>query len=144
MEKASVSKSVLLVEDDAFLSEIYSTRFRKAGYDVSVAEDGEEALLRARNAPPRVILLDLVLPKRNGFSVLEALKADEELKSIPVVVLSNLGEPGDIARGKALGAAGYIVKAHFTPTEVLNEVERILSESEASKSSETSEKAASR
>lgn len=127
-EAGGGKKTILLVEDDAFLAEIYSTRLGAAGFTVRNARDGEEALQLAEQLNPHLILLDLVLPKRNGFSVLEALKKEKATRDIPVVILSNLGEPHDIERGKELGAAGYIVKAHFTPTEVFEEVKRILNQ----------------
>lgn len=124
-----VTPTILLVEDDAFLAEIYMTRLTGGGFEVVIAHDGEEAMSLAREIRPSLVLLDLVLPKRDGFSVLEEIKKDEELKNIPVVILSNLGEPQDIERGKKLGASSYIVKAHFTPTEVFNEVKKILEQS---------------
>jgi|SRR3989344_3651737 len=120
------TKRILLVEDDVFLAEIYQTKLSENGFTVDLAHDGEEALEHARTNPPSLILLDLILPKRNGFSVLEELKGDPTFSAIPVIILSNLGESRDMERGHALGAAGYIIKAHFTPTEVLHEVQRVL------------------
>ena len=87
---------VLLVEDDTFLGNIYKTKFDMEGFKVSVAENGEEGLADAKKKKPDIILLDILLPKLDGFRVLEKLKADDELKNIPVILLTNLGQKDDV------------------------------------------------
>ena len=117
---------VLLVEDDTFLGNIYKTKFDMEGFKVSVAENGEEGLADAKKKKPDIILLDILLPKLDGFRVLEKLKADDELKNIPVILLTNLGQKDDVSKGLEAGAADYLIKAHFKPSEVVDKVKKVL------------------
>ena len=118
--------NVLLVEDDAFLANIYKTKFEMEGFKVHLAENGEIGLKEAKKKNPDVILLDILLPKMDGFTVLEHLKEDDELKSIPVILLTNLGQKDDVEKGLALGAADYLIKAHFKPSETVDKVKKVL------------------
>lgn len=120
------TQRILLVEDDSFLSNIYQTKFTKEGYQVSVAGDGEEALKVVKIKKPDIILLDVLLPKLDGFAVLEKLKKDTETKDIPVILLTNLGQRDDVDRGLQLGAADYLIKAHFKPSETVEKVKKVL------------------
>ena len=119
-------KSILLVEDDQFLIEIYTTKFKQAGFSIGKAEDGEECLKKLKEETPDLLLLDIVLPSLNGWEILRKIKEDEVLKNIKVVILSNLGEKDEIEKGIKLGATRYLVKAHYTPSEVVEEVKKIL------------------
>jgi len=95
-------------------------------YDVTSAVDGESGLSMIKEIKPDVVLLDLILPGINGFEVLEKAKQDPEIADIPVIILSNLGQKEDIERGQKLGAADFMIKAHFTPQEVVNKIKTIL------------------
>lgn len=117
---------VLIVEDDSFLANIYKTKFEMEGFKVSVAENGELGLKEAKKKLPELILLDILLPKMDGFTVLEHLKEDEELKSIPVILLTNLGQKDDVDKGLKLGASDYLIKAHFKPSETVEKVKKVL------------------
>jgi len=119
---------ILLVEDDAFISQMYAIKFKQTKHNLLTAMDGEEGLSMAKEEKPDAILLDLVLPKVDGFGVLEALKKDESTKHIPVILLTNLGQEANVQRGMSMGAADYIVKAHYTPQQVVERVEKILGE----------------
>jgi len=119
-------KKILLVEDDKFLSEMYSTKLTESGFDVETAFDGEEGLKKAENFQPDLILLDIVLPKKDGFEVLKELKAKEKLSKIFVIALTNLGQKEEVQKGFDLGANDYIIKAHFTPTEVVAKAKKLL------------------
>jgi len=119
---------IIFIEDDPFLSDIYMTKFEEVGYDIDMAGDGEEGLKKIREIKPDIVLLDIVLPKKNGLEVLEEIKNDDALKHIPVLVLSNLGIDQNFDKAKSLGAAGYLVKSQYTPSEVVAEVEKILKE----------------
>lgn len=119
-------QKILLVEDDSFLSEMYYLKLRNVGYLVETAYDGEMALEKAAKIKPDLVLLDLRLPKLSGFEVLKQIKSDKNLSHIPVIVLSNLGEKDDIQKALDLGASNYLIKAHFTPTEVLDKIVEIL------------------
>jgi len=108
---------ILLAEDDAGLVEMYKIRFSAGGYELVTAGDGEEALTLIKQEKPDLILLDIMMPKLDGFAVLTELRKDKNFKT-PVIMLSNLGQDSDIEKGKELGAVDYIVKANCTPTQV--------------------------
>lgn len=117
---------VLIVEDEEVLAKVFKEKLEKSGYDIKIASDGETALTMAASLKPDVIVLDLLLPKKNGFEVLEALKKDQALKMIPVVVVSNLGEDNDIKRSLSLGAADYYVKSEHPINEIVEKIKNVL------------------
>ncbi len=119
-------KKILLVEDEQSLLKIYSNKLRNSGFDVSVAITGDEALRKAQTEVPDLILLDLILPGKDGFLVLEELKQKEATKHIPVVILSNLGQQTDIDRGKLLGAVDYLVKSDVGLMDLVEKVNHYL------------------
>ncbi len=123
---AEDKKKILLVEDDKFLSEMYVTKLTESGFETEVASDGPEALVKIEERKPDLILLDIVLPKMDGFEFLRLLKKNESLNAIHVIILSNLGQKEEVEKGLGLGADDYIIKAHFTPTEVVAKVKKIL------------------
>jgi DNA-binding response OmpR family regulator len=110
---------IVIVEDDAFLRRLYELKFTEQKFAVKVAEDGETGLALIRSLKPAVVLLDIELPKLDGFSVLKELKASAETKDIPVLMLTNSSTQESIDKARALGAADYIIKAHFLPSEVV-------------------------
>ena len=117
---------VLIVEDDVFLSQIYQKKFEMEGYKVSTADNGEKGLADANKKKPNIVLLDILLPKMDGFVVLNKLKADPETKDIPVILLTNLGQKEDVDKGLEQGAVDYLIKAHFKPSEVVDKVRKVL------------------
>ena len=117
---------ILVVEDEEVLSKVFQEKLEKSGYEVKIADDGEEALTLAASFKPDAIALDLLLPKKTGFEVLEILKADDELKSIPVIVISNLGEDSDIKKALKLGAADYYVKSEHPINEIVEKIKNVL------------------
>lgn len=119
-------QKILIVEDDSFLLGMYSTKLSLEGFEVIAAADGEKGVRQAKKAKPDLILLDLMLPKKDGFSVLQDLKQDPATKAIPVIVLTNLGQKSDIDRCFSLGAADYLIKAHFIPSEVILKIKKVL------------------
>jgi DNA-binding response OmpR family regulator len=119
-------KKVLIVEDDQLIFSILSRELADAGFEVSNAFDGEQAVDVTREQKPDLVLLDILLPRKNGFEVLQSLKADSELSSIPVVILSNLGQPEDIQKGRELGAIDYMVKVEFEPKQIVSKVRTLL------------------
>jgi DNA-binding response OmpR family regulator len=124
MEKGKAH--ILLVEDDVFLSNIYQKKFELEGFKISTADNGEKGLADAKRKKPDIILLDVLLPKLDGFAVLEKLKEDPATKDIPVILLTNLGQKDDVEKGLESGAADYLIKAHFKPSEVVDKVKKIL------------------
>lgn len=118
---------ILLVEDDSFISGMYQTKLDGLGYTLELAEDGEAAWERLQQNPlPDLVLLDIVLPKKDGFEILEEMRSDKRLKDLPVILLTNLGQKPDIERGVKLGADDYIIKAHYTPSEVVEKIQKLL------------------
>ena len=117
---------VLIVEDEEVLAKVFQEKLEKSGYEVKVAGDGDAALAQAATFKPDVIVLDLLLPKKNGFEVLEILKKDQALKMIPVIVVSNLGEDSDIKRALTLGAADYYVKSEHPINEIVEKIKNVL------------------
>lgn len=117
---------ILLVEDDVFLSSIYQKKFEMEGFKVTPVDNGEKVLGEAKKKKPDIVLLDILLPKRDGFSVLSQLKADPEVKDVPVILLTNLGQKDDVDKGLQAGAADYLIKAHFKPSEIVEKVKKIL------------------
>ncbi len=122
-------KVIFLAEDDLFLSDMYQTKFKLSGYEMPHAENGEEAIRKLKEVKPDLILLDIVMPKKNGFDVLKEVKQDDRLKDVPVLMLTNLSQKDDVDRAKALGALDFIIKAHSTPAEVVAKVEKVLAKS---------------
>lgn len=119
-------KSILLIEDDPFLIDIYTTKFKEAKCRLEVATDGDEGLAKLRQKKFDLLLLDIVLPSTDGWKILEEVKKDKNLKHLKVVVLSNLGQKAEVEKGLKLGAVKYLIKAHYTPSEVVEEVKKIL------------------
>lgn len=119
---ADAKVHVLLVEDDSFLSNIYKTKFEMEEFKVTTAEDGAAGFEQAKKKKPDIILLDILLPKMDGFTVLEKLKSDSATADIPVILLTNLGQKDDVDKGLKLGAVDYLIKAHFKPAETVEKV----------------------
>jgi len=113
---------ILIVEDEEILSKVLREKFEKENFEVKLAEDGETVLSLTKSFQPNIILLDLMLPKKSGFEVLQELKADPEVKNIPIVVLSNLGQDEEIKKALNLGAVDYFVKAQHPINEVVEKV----------------------
>lgn len=118
--------TILLVEDDEFLAELYATKLGLEGFSVHVANDGRKGLKSAREVHPDLMLLDIILPKMDGFEVLRQLKSDAETKGIPVILLTNLSQRSEVQQGLDLGALDYLIKAHFMPSEVVTKIKSVL------------------
>lgn len=122
----SAPARILLAEDDRFLRRAAEATLRRHGFDVLTAVDGEEALRLARAERPDLVLLDLIMPKLQGFEVLRALKEDAATASIPVVVVSNLGQDNDVRQALEAGATAYLIKAHLGLQELVVRVQAAL------------------
>jgi len=121
-------KKILFIEDESALQKTFGEVLKQEGYEMIPALDGEIGLRLAKSEKPDLILLDLILPRINGFEVLKQLKIDEETKSIPIIILTNLEKAEDIQKALELGAATYLVKANYTLTEVVEKVKKALKE----------------
>ena len=111
-------KKILLVEDDQFLGSLIKNRFVKEGFDMDWVMDGEAAIAKLKEASHDLILMDIILPGASGFEVMEKITAEPQVGSTPIIIISNLGQESDIARGRELGAVSYLVKAD-TPIDLL-------------------------
>jgi DNA-binding response OmpR family regulator len=119
---------VLVVEDDSFLRDLITRELSKKGFTIFEAVDGEKALDRLENINPDIILLDIILPAIDGFEVLEKIREhkSKNIKEVPVLMLSNLGEKDDIKKAKELGANDYMIKAHFTTKDITKKIKETL------------------
>lgn len=122
----AVKAKVLIVDDDSFLSGIYATKLEIEGFGVVTARDGEEGVKAALKELPDLILLDVLMPKLDGFEALRQLKQNETTKNIPVIMLTNLGQKEDIEKGLQDGAVDYLIKAHFVPAEAVDKIKKVL------------------
>ena len=122
----AAKKRILLVEDDEFLAELYATKLNLEGFEVSLATDGEKCLRLAKEQEPDLVLLDIVLPKMDGFEVLRQLKLGKKTKEMPVILLTNLSQKDEVSRGLSLGANDYLIKAHFMPSEVIKKIKQVI------------------
>lgn len=119
-------KKILLIEDDPFLRNLMMVKLQKEGFGVAEAFDGEDGLVKVSEIKPALVLLDLILPGIDGFEVLRQLKSNPALNSIPVIILSNLGSRTDIEKGVKMGAYDFMIKAHFTPEEIVEKIKNAL------------------
>ena len=119
-------KKILVIEDEEMLLTMYKVKFENDGYEVYTASNGADGLEIAPKVMPDLILLDIIMPKIDGFAVLKKFKEDPKTKNIPVVLLTNLGQDEDISRGKELGSAGYLIKANNTPSEVVEKTKAFI------------------
>lgn len=118
---------VLIIDDDEFLVDMYSIKFREQGFDVEIAFSGNEAIEKIKSGlNPDMILVDLVMPNMDGFEFLREIKNKGIAKNSKLIILTNLGQEDDIKKGLALGADDYVIKAHFTPSEVIKKVTAVL------------------
>lgn len=117
-------KKILIIEDEELLYNLLRKKLITEGYDVFVSEDGQKGLDSMRENIPDLVLLDIVMPNKDGFEVMEEMKKDENLKNIPVIIISNSGQPVEIDRAKNLGAKDWLVKTEFEPLEVVEKVKK--------------------
>lgn len=123
---AETKVKILLIEDEEMLANMYEVKFQNEGFEIIKALDGAAGLELSKTTNPDFVLLDVIMPKMDGFSVLRAMREDPKTKDLPVILLTNLGQDEDVAKGKELGAIGYLVKANVTPAEVVEAVKREL------------------
>jgi CheY-like chemotaxis protein len=116
---------IVTIEDDVFFQKFYSTQLRDHGYDITVASNGVEGLQKIKEIKPDLILLDIIMPEKDGFEVLEELKKDPQLMHIPVLIFSTLGQEADVAKAKSLGAVDCINKSFFDLDKLLSTITRV-------------------
>lgn len=118
---------ILLIEDDSLIVKIYTTRLKADGYTIVSADNGEDGITKAEQEIPDLILLDVMMPKVDGFTVLQTLRQREEFKSTPIIMYSNLGQEVEAKRAMELGATEFITKANISPTELVNKIKSYIS-----------------
>ena len=122
----NMAKTILFVEDDPFLIDIYKKKLGEAGYDIVLAENGETALKTIETTAVDLLILDIVMPKTDGWETLRQLKAHPKMQKCKVMIFSNLGGKAEVEKGLQMGADKYLIKANYTPSQVVNEVEKML------------------
>jgi CheY-like chemotaxis protein len=121
-------KRILIIEDEQIMSDLLQRKLSEEGYEVLLAGDGEEGLVKMRSGKPDLILLDIVMPRLGGIEVLEEMQKEPDLKKIPVIVISNSGQPVELDKAQRLGAKDWLVKTEFDPAEVIEKVKKNLGE----------------
>lgn len=117
-----MAKKILLIEDEKIMINLLEKKLTQEGYEVKVAPNGEEGLEMMKEEKPDVILLDIIMPKMGGFEVMEEMNKYPELKKIPVIIISNSGQPVELDKAKELGAKDWLIKTEFDPQEVVEKV----------------------
>ncbi len=126
MAGKDIHATILLAEDDELISQMYTTKLTHDGFSVITSKDGEETIEKIGKGGIDLMLLDIIMPKVDGFGVLEQLKKSDTTKNIPIIMLTNLGQDEDIEKGKALGAYDYLIKANLTPQQVSDKIKSVL------------------
>jgi len=117
-------KKILLVEDEELMIDLLQRKLTKEGYEISVAKNGEEGLEAMKKVRPDLVLLDIIMPKMGGFEVMEEMQRDKTLAKIPVIVISNSGQPVELDKAQKLGAKDWLIKTEFDPQEVVDKVKK--------------------
>ncbi len=117
-----MAKKILIVEDEEIILNLLQKKLSQEGYEVSVARDGDAGLKMMKQIKPDLILLDIVMPKMGGFEVMEEMGKEPELKKIPIIIVSNSGQPVELDKAKELGAKDWLIKTEFDPQEVVDKV----------------------
>jgi DNA-binding response OmpR family regulator len=121
-------KRVLLIEDEQILLELLDRKLRSQGYETFLANDGEKGLQLARQIVPDIIILDIVMPKMDGFTVMAEIQKDKNLKEIPIIIVSNSGQSVELSKARQLGARDWLIKTEFDPQEVIEKIKKQIGE----------------
>jgi len=119
-----MAKKILIIEDEEIIHSLLQKKLAEEGYEVSIATNGVEGLEKMKKAKPDLVLLDIIMPEKGGFEVMEEMQRDESLRGIPVIVISNSGQPVELDRAKELGARDWLIKTEFDPQEVIEKVKK--------------------
>ncbi len=117
-------KKIVIIEDEEILLKLLEQKLNKEGYQVEIARNGKEGLEKLKKQKPDLVLLDIIMPKMGGFEVMEEIKQDKDLKGLPIVIISNSGQPVELSRAKELGVRDWLIKTDFDPEEVIDKVKK--------------------
>ena len=123
---SNMPKKILIIEDEEIMFSLLEKRLKGEGYDIQIARDGQAGLAMMRQEKPDLVLLDIIMPKMNGFDVLEAMRADSSLKDVSAIIISNSGQSVELDRAKELGVKDWLIKTEFDIQEVLAKVKKQL------------------
>lgn len=126
MEEHTQKYKVFIVDDDPFVLDMYVLKFKEEGFEVVTASSGKNVVLRIKEEKPDIILLDVIMPMIDGFEILRSLQKENLDPKPKIIFLTNFGQKEDVERGLQLGADDYIIKAHFTPREVVEKIKSLL------------------
>lgn len=135
-----MAKKILIMEDEKILQELLQEKLKKGGYDVLAVDDGAAGMIVLKEYAPDLILLDMMMPKMDGFEVLEKMQAEDIIRSFPVIIISNSGQPVEIEKALAMGIVDYIIKVDFDPVEVVDKVDEFFAGLESSAAEQEKEK----
>lgn len=119
-----MAKKILIIEDEEIIYSLLQKKLTEEGYQILIAKDGIEGMDKMKEAKPDLVLLDIIMPRKGGFEVMEEMRGDENLKDVPIIVISNSGQPVELDRAKELGAKDWLIKTEFDPLEVLEKVKK--------------------
>ncbi len=119
---------VLIVEDDKFIAEALAKKFKENNFDIGHLENGEKVVAEMITQKPDIVILDVLLPGKDGFEILKELKKDNKTKDIPVIIVSNLGSKGDLEKARQLGAVDFMIKATVTPADIVEKAQKVIAE----------------
>lgn len=119
-------KKILIAEDDKFIANAYRVKLTKEGFDIQIASDGEEVFEMLKTFEPDIIILDLMMPKKDGFAVLQELRSNQQWENVPILIASNLGQKEDIDKGIKLGATDYIIKSDLSLADLIAKIKKHL------------------
>lgn len=119
-----MAKKILIIEDEEIIYNLLQKKLTEGGNQILIAKDGVEGMEKMKETKPDLILLDIIMPRKGGFEVMEEMRRDENLKDIPIIVISNSGQPVELDRAKELGAKDWLIKTEFDPQEVLEKVKK--------------------
>lgn len=121
-----MQKKITIIEDEEIILDLLQKKLIQEGYDVSVARNGEEGIETLKEIKPDLLLLDIIMPKKSGFQVMEEMNQDAELKKISIIVISNSGQPVELDKAQKLGAKDWLIKTNFDPHEVVEKVIKLI------------------
>lgn len=122
----TTAKKILILEDEEIILDLLSNRLSGQGYEVKTARNGKEGMLMMEKEIPDLVLTDVVMPEKNGFDVISEMKQNELLRNVPIIIISNSGQPVEIDKAKELGVSDWVIKTEFDPQEIIQKVDKVL------------------